>query len=92
MTNGLSESKIKWLTYLVYLLLVLGMAIVSRQQYQIGQIQETKVSKDRYLKDDEIRRERYSCDISRIEKNIDRVGSHLDKISDKIDKIAEAVK
>lgn len=78
MTNGISEDRQKWLTYLVYLLLlflttVSGWLIVDR----IGMPKEF-VRLERYTEDKKAQSERYSCDMGRIEKSLATINGKLD--------------
>ena len=58
MTNGLSDAKVTWLTYLVYILLAFLTLITGWQQLMVSSIQaEIKVLPDRY-----VRSERYLTD------------------------------
>lgn len=68
MTNGLNSNKIKFLTYLVYVLLTLLTAVSVYHFTEITNLPETYV-----------RLERYTCDMQKIEKQLDRIINKLDK-------------
>ena len=58
MTNGLSDSKVTWLTYLVYILIAFLTLITGWQQFMVTSIQaEIKTMPDKY-----VRSERYLTD------------------------------
>ena len=58
MTNGLSDAKVTWLTYLVYILLAFLTLITGWQQFMVASLQaEIKTLPDKY-----VRSERYLTD------------------------------
>ena len=68
MTNGLNNNRVKFLTYLVYVLLTLLTAVSIYHFTEITTLPETYV-----------RLERYICDMAKIEKQLDRIIDKLDK-------------
>ena len=53
MTKGLSESKIKWLTYLIYILLAFLTLITGWQQIMVTSLQaDIKILPDKYVRSD----------------------------------------
>ena len=74
MTNGLSEAKVTWLTYLVYLLLFLLTSITAWQQVTIAKMPEVYVRLERYKADVDAR----DCSLTRIELKLDKlIDKHL---------------
>jgi hypothetical protein len=65
----LNERQIKFLTYLVYILLTFSTLVSGWCAYRIISMPEKYVMKERYL-----------CDQSRLEKSLDNIGAKLDRL------------
>lgn len=78
MTRGISEDKAKWLTYLVYLLLMFLTAVTGWGYYKSDKNQET-ISK---LPSEYVRLERYLSDKSSITREFDGINKKLDTLID----------
>ena len=79
MTDGLSESKAKWLTYLVYILLSTlavsnGWLIIKQSE-----LPDQFVRLERYTADRTTEADRYQCDMTRIEKALETINAKLDR-------------
>jgi len=70
--DKLSESQVKWLTYLVYLLLFL---LTTGTVWNINRTSEIEKS----LPEKYIQKERYLCDQKKIERKLDRILDYLEK-------------
>jgi len=76
MTKGLSDAKITWLTYLVYLLLVFLTLITGWQQFMVAALQaEMKLLPDKY-----VRSERYLTDKSSAEGSLKEIQTDIKAI------------
>ena len=78
MTKGLSESQVRWVTYLLYIVLVVEGAIIGWHTVQLFELPREFVRLERYTEDKEATAERYSCDMARIERALDSINSKLD--------------
>lgn len=78
MTNGISESTAKWLTYLVYI--ILTTLAISNGWLIVKQVElpDRFVRLERYSEDKKATLERYLCDIGRIEKALSAINAKLD--------------
>ena len=79
MTDGLSEPQVKWLTYLVYILLSTlaisnGWLIIKQSE-----LPERFVRLERYSADKITGANRYMCDMTRIEKALESINAKLDR-------------
>ena len=62
MTNGLSDKKVTWLTYLVYILLAFLTLITGWQQLMVATIQADQKAIEKTLPDKYVSKERYLTD------------------------------
>jgi len=69
MTNNLNESRVKWLTYLVYILLFVLTLITGWHTVALSNLP------DKY-----VRLERYQTDAGRIESNLKAINDKLDRL------------
>jgi hypothetical protein len=69
MTKGLGQDQVKWLTYLVYLLITILTVITGWHTVTIANMPKEYV-----------RLERYQCDTRRVEKKMDKLGGKLDRL------------
>lgn len=82
MTDGLSKAQVKWLTYLIYILLTVLSATVGWQQVTVSALQsEMKIMPDKY-----VRAERYLTDQNRLEQNLCGISSKLDRLIERYTK------
>jgi hypothetical protein len=67
--DSLNERQIKFLTYLVYILLTFSTLVSGWCAYRIIDMPEKYVMKERYL-----------CDQDRLEKTLDKIDTKLDRL------------
>ena len=70
--DKLSESQVKWLTYLVYILLFF---LTAGTIWSINRVSEIEAS----LPEKYVQKDRYLCDQLKIEKKLDRILDYLEK-------------
>lgn len=66
--DKLSETQIKFLTYLIYILITIITVVAGWNTVRISAMPEKYVQKERYL-----------CDQERIEKKLDRILDYIEK-------------
>ena len=86
MTDGLSEPQVKWLTYLVYILLSTlavsnGWLIIKQSE-----LPDQFVRLERYTSDRIAEADRYQCDMTRIEKALESIDGKFESINNKLDR------
>ena len=62
MTKGLSDAKVKWLTYLVYILITFLVIVTGWQQFMVASLQADQKSLEKSLPDKFVSKERYLTD------------------------------
>ena len=62
MTKGLSDAKVKWLTYLVYILITFLVIVTGWQQIMVASLQADQKSLEKSLPDKFVSKERYLTD------------------------------
>lgn len=80
MVEGLDDSKVKWLTYLVYFLLVVLSAVTGFNTYLISEIPKEYVRLERYKEDTKNWLSRYTSDIGVTRDEYKKLDTKLDKI------------
>lgn len=76
MTNGISDSKAKWLTYLICFLLSVLAFLTGWQQVMVGQLEaEIRTFPEKY-----VRAPRYETDLARVESYFCRIDSKIDRL------------
>ena len=74
--DNLARREVKWLTWLVYLLLTVLAILTGWNTNRINDMPEKYVRLERYL-----------CDVGKIEKTLQSLGTNISKLDDKIDKL-----
>ena len=80
MTNGLSDSKVKWLTYLVYFLLAILSIVTAFNTYLISDLPKEYVRLERYKSDLINWNERYISDREIRDRNQTKIETKLDEV------------
>ncbi len=86
MTNGLNIQTAKWLTYLVYFLLTLTSIGLLFMAFLFNGMKDRVTSVQKQIRDfpeDYIQKERYSCDIGRIETLLRDLNLKLDRVTER---------
>lgn len=82
MTNGLNGNQVKWLTYLIYVLLTVLTTVSAGAWVKISMVESAMP--DRY-----VMLERYKEDQRRSACNADRIEAHVVRIESKIDTLIQ---
>lgn len=78
--KGLDDGKVKWLTYLVYILLTIMTGLTTWHTIILFQMPDKYVRLERYIQDNSNWLERYTKDQNRLEKNQEGMDRKLDEV------------
>ena len=83
MTNGLTSPAVKWLTYLVYGLLIILTIITGWNNATISKLPDNYVRLERYQSDAVRIDQRYQSDTERIDQSLRDINNKLDRLIEK---------
>jgi len=89
LNDTMSNSKVKWLTYLIYLLLTVMSAMIVWNTNQIIDVKEKVAIQKASLPSEYVRLERYQADNSRDAVDRERIYQGIKEVNTKLDRLIE---
>jgi len=89
LNDTMSDSKVKWLTYLIYLLLTVMSAMIVWNTNQIIDMKEKVAIQKASLPGEYVRLERYQADNSRDAVDRERIYQGIKEVNTKLDRLIE---
>jgi len=89
LNDTMSNSKVKWLTYLIYLLLTVMSAMIAWNTNQIIDMKEKVAIGKAALSNEYVRLERYQADNSRDAVDRERIYQGIKEVNTKLDRLIE---